>query len=105
MSDEFDEDNFPLDAATAEPVVLVSEATTFELDNAIFDWRKSGFDVRSLRGGISTQWAVLGGLFLPLYGLASGWSAINSQDDYNGSCNVFERLAGFKDGNYDYCPA
>lgn len=46
----------------------------------------------------STQYALLGQAFLPLYFLAAGISALRTGDPASG--NIFERLAGLEDGGY-----
>ena len=46
----------------------------------------------------STQYAVLGPAFLPLYFAAAGWSVLRTGNP--GTGNVFERLAGLADGGY-----
>jgi RNAse (barnase) inhibitor barstar len=63
---------FQLESASAEPRVLVSDATIFELDNATFAWRRAGFDVRTLRGPmmrtISDAYREIAAVFqFPLY--------------------------------------
>lgn len=49
-------------------------------------------------GGHATQWALLGPLLLPLYGLACLYSLARTGDRSSG--NVFERWAGLEDGGY-----
>ena len=46
----------------------------------------------------SSQYAVLGPVFLPLYFLAAGISTLRTGDPASG--NAFERLAGLDDGGY-----
>jgi hypothetical protein len=48
------------------------------------------------------QYAVLGPLFLPAYGLASAWSWLTTGG--YGCRNVFERWAGLSDGGYRDLP-
>jgi len=50
----------------------------------------------------ATQYALLGPLFLPLYGLCAGWSWATTGGW--GSHNPFEHWAGFADGNYVRLP-
>lgn len=50
----------------------------------------------------ATQYAFLGLLLWPLYGLASAWSWC-ATGTY-GAHNPFERLAGFRDGGYTDAP-
>lgn len=46
----------------------------------------------------SWQYAVLGPAFLPLYGLAAGYSCLRG--GHPATHNAFERLAGLEDGGY-----
>jgi hypothetical protein len=50
----------------------------------------------------TVQYSILGPLFLPLYGVALGYSWIVSGD--HGGRNVFERWAGLADGGYVRAP-
>jgi len=50
----------------------------------------------------ASQYAVLGPLFLPAYGLAAAWSWALTGDW--GARNLFERLAGLADGGYTRRP-
>lgn len=46
----------------------------------------------------STQYAMLGPVFLPLYFAAAAWSVLRTGNP--GSGNPFERLAGLREGGY-----
>lgn len=48
------------------------------------------------------QYTLCGGAFLPLYGLAMGWSWLRTGD--RAARNVFERAAGLADGGYRDLP-
>lgn len=79
-------------------------AGAFTIGNVVISGDRFTDFVHRLPKGIehearhSTQWAVLGPLFLPLYLAAMGWSMLCTGDRAAG--NVFERLAGLADGGY-----
>jgi hypothetical protein len=52
----------------------------------------------------STQWAIFGLLFAGLYPLSRLEASANMREGNNADCNVFEHWAGYKGGNYTYCP-